>query len=403
MNADGTGDRNLSNFPGSDAWAAWSPDGTKIAFATDRDGNFEIYVMNADGSSPTRLTNNPGMDYQPSWSPDGDKILFTRIDEDAPFGANAEIYVLSLEIQGEKLPDGSFSAQVVVSDIKNLTNAAGMPNPNPNLPPIVFNDLEPVWSPNGSKIAFTSDRDGNFEIYVMNTDGSGQVNLTNSPFADADSDWSPAGDQLLFTSNRSGNGDIWLMQADGSVARQLTFDPGTDLGPAWSPDGTQIVFTGVPAPGMDDIFAMNADGSNRTRLTSNPTGDFLPDWQGFDGDLTLPLPPSFPAGFVAPTRFPVIGMFSSGGLEHGAGSCWRRNGTIGRVGVPCVSARPGQPPGATGQRSADYCQLFDERSGPRTGCALCDSHADRGLRAAKRTVDFPARRDGEDHYGAADR
>jgi TolB protein len=90
MNADGTGQTNISNNPAFDHGPSWSPDGTKIIFASDRDAitNRDLYVMNADGSNPTRLTNDPEDETWPSWSPDGTKIAFTR---------NGQIYVMNAD------------------------------------------------------------------------------------------------------------------------------------------------------------------------------------------------------------------------------------------------------------------------------------------------------------------
>ena len=127
----------------------------RIAFASDLDGNFEIYVMSADGSGQTRLTDNPAIDWQPSWSPEGTKIVFTS-DRDG----SSEIYVMNA--------DGSDQAR--------LTDNF---------------DLSPSWSPDGTSIAFTSQRDGHREIYVMSADGSGQANLTNNPAIDRQPSWGP--------------------------------------------------------------------------------------------------------------------------------------------------------------------------------------------------------------------
>src|SRR5215218_6159264 len=163
--ADGSNQTRLTSVNANDSNPSWSPDGTKIAFNTNRDSteegniaNHEIYVMNAaDGSNPVRLTNNPAWDSLPRWSPDGTKIAF-------------------------------FSERDVTGDIYTMNAADGS-----NLTRLTYNtewDSFPSWSPNGTNIAFASIKDGNPEIYVMNAaDGSRQIRLTNNTAADGEPDW----------------------------------------------------------------------------------------------------------------------------------------------------------------------------------------------------------------------
>jgi Tol biopolymer transport system component len=150
-------------------------------------------------------------------------------------------------------------------------------------------DLWPAWSPDGSKIAFTSNRDGNREIYVMNGDGSGQVRLTNDPETDYIPAWSPDGSKIAFVSHRHDNGDIFVMNADGSDQTRLTNDLAHDSLPSWSPDGSEIAFQS-DREGNGEIYVMSADGSGQTRLTDNIGDDSGPAWSpdgskiAFDSD-----------------------------------------------------------------------------------------------------------------------
>jgi Tol biopolymer transport system component len=131
-------------------------------------------------------------------------------------------------------------------------------------------------SANG-KIAFTSYRDGNAEIYVMNADGSAQTRLTDHPASDVSSSWSPDGSRIAFSSTRDGNSEIYVMNADGSGLTRLTNDPAFDGEPAWSPDGSRIAF-GSNRDGNGEIYVMTADGSGITRLTNHQAGDGSPTW-----------------------------------------------------------------------------------------------------------------------------
>ena len=126
-----------------------------------------------------------------------------------------------------------------------------------------------------NKIAFTSDRDGNPEIYVMNADGSGQTRLTNNGADDRRPAFSPDGTKIAFASDRDGNWEIYVMNADGSGQTRLTNDPAIDHTPAFSPDGTKIAF-GARRDGDYEIYVMNVDGTDQTRLTNSSLSDWIP-------------------------------------------------------------------------------------------------------------------------------
>ena len=131
--------------------------------------------------------------------------------------------------------------------------------------PVAPRDTTPELEmmPLHEKIAFISDRDGDVEIYTMNTNGSALVRLTKSEGIDIIFSWSPDGQKLAFASERNGNFDIYLMAADGSgPAIQLTKDPAGDSVPIWSPDGRKIAFTSNRHGNDSEVFIMNGDGSN---------------------------------------------------------------------------------------------------------------------------------------------
>ncbi len=202
----------------------------KVAFASNRDGNGEIYTMNANGTGLARLTNSPASTGDPAFSPDGSKVAF---------GDGGEIAVVNVNGTG----------------LRDLTSNGGV-------------NYHPTYSPDGSKIAFASNRDGSGEIYVMNADGSGQTRLTNNAAWDAQPAFSPNGSQIAFTSERDGNQEIYVMNADGSGQVNLSKTASHESDPAYSPDGSRILFS------CSAVCEMYADGSGRAALTthgSDPT------------------------------------------------------------------------------------------------------------------------------------
>ncbi len=134
-------------------------------------------------------------------------------------------------------------------------------------------DTRPVWSPDGTKIVFQSDRDGNIEIYYMNSDGSAQIRLTNNVATDNLPTWSHDGNRIGFVSNRDGNNEIYLMNADGSAQTNLTIAASDDSFPNWSPNGNKIAFR------SSGIVTINTDGTGRTTIANTGIGGGTePNW-----------------------------------------------------------------------------------------------------------------------------
>jgi Tol biopolymer transport system component len=260
MSTDGRHLARLTNHSASDIDPAWSPDGQRIAFVSKRDGNDEIYVMNADGSNLKRLTNFPGKDLSPSWSPDGNQIAF-HSDRDEPNlnscnqACNWDIYVMNA--------DGT--------DVTRLTDHPAL-------------DTDPAWSPDGQQIVFDSYRTGNSEIFIMNTDGNDLSKLIPNGVRSWNPAWSPDGQKIAFVSDYEGNWDIYVINVDGNGLTRLTNHPSLDAHPTWSPDSQQIIFKSYRDGDPNnfdfnmEIYLMGIDGSNLTRLTNHPAVDANPAW-----------------------------------------------------------------------------------------------------------------------------
>lgn len=245
----------------ADLEGTMSPDGTRIAFTSTREGgDQEIYIMYADGSGAKRLTFSPGEDRPGTFSPDGTKLAFQSARFPvAPAPGHSSLELFTMNIDG--------------TNVQRLTNNT-------------FQDSFAHWSPNGNRIAFTTNRDADFEIYTLvpvdaNADGNAdvQTRITNSPGEDAHAHWSPNGNQLTFHSRRdfvAPNGfqiEIYRANAtNGSNAVRLTGpDNEFDAFPTWSPDGTKIAWSHFFP---EEVFVMNAsNGSGKTNIVNNAASD----------------------------------------------------------------------------------------------------------------------------------
>lgn len=279
MNADGSGQRQLTATKGH-AWGPRiAPDGKTFLFSavvqgqahSDHgasggglvgSGNHDIYRANVDGANITKLTSEPSWDNGWSWSPDGKLITFTS-DRDG----NWEIYRMA--------PDGT--------QVARLTNSPAQ-------------EGWPSWTPDGKTIVFSSNRDGHPQLYSMNADGSNPKRLRTSQTDDTFPFVSPDGKRVVYVSYQpnSNESEIYTMNIDGSGVARLTSTVALNVTPAWSPDGSKIAFSSDRS-GNFDIYTMNADGSGLTRLTYDGDNE-TPSW-GF-------IQP--PTGGIAPAANPIV-------------------------------------------------------------------------------------------------
>jgi TolB protein len=197
---------------------SWSPDGRWISFLNENGTEGDIYLVRPDGSGLKRLTtsNDITRDGNLVWSPDGKQLAFSARSK-----GNVEIFVLDVQVAME----GGIAS-------RQLTDSQSFSR-----------NLVTSWSPDGSRIAFSSDRDANTEIYMMNTDGTDVVRLTDDPASDMEPAWSPDGKLITFTSNRDGDREIYILEVEAAAANpkdapiwRLTRRKGDDVGPVWKPE-----------------------------------------------------------------------------------------------------------------------------------------------------------------------
>ena len=195
---------------------------------------------------------------------------FTNVTSDQTQNFTAETVIKKGKIAfSSDRDDGKAEIYVMDTDGSNLLSLTNNPD----------YDYYPSWSPDGAQIVYMSRRDGNYEIYVMDADGSNPHNITNNPADDYYPSWSPDGAQIAFSTDMDGNdnGEIYVIDTDGSNLLNLTNHPDNDWCPSWSPDGSQIAFRSH-RDGNVEIYVMDADGSNPHNITNNPADDYYPSW-----------------------------------------------------------------------------------------------------------------------------
>jgi Tol biopolymer transport system component len=226
----------------NDYGPSWSPDGRSLAFDSDRDGGRDIYAISLDDDRVERLTDSPSRDVMPAWSPKGTEIAFVSDREDGP-----QVWIMNR--------DGGCARRVT----------RGLPKGG---------ILRPAWSPDGNRIAFAAidAATGRRRLYTVGRDGSALTAIT--PPADAaNPSWSADGRRLVFDATPDGVDDsskgqfeLFIINADGTALRRLTNDSVNDWGPSWSPDGREVAFS----RGLNDqyeVYRIDVERGTMRRVT----------------------------------------------------------------------------------------------------------------------------------------
>jgi len=244
INSDGSNWNRLTNTWAYEGEPNCSPDGLKIVFVSERNGNGEIYIMDSNGSHQKRLTNNEFYDSSPSFSPDGSKIVFTRQMHRLPdYWGYTEIFIMNVDGTGEK--------RLTHNDVA---------------------DVSPSFSPDGKNILYAVN-ENKFEIWIMNSNGSNSMKLLENG---SQPSFSADGKKIVFISDKSiqFEYEVYIMNVDGTEPKQITYTKAYNIYPTFSPDGLKILFFSIKDPnersrGRGDICVMNIDGSNLTVISKN--------------------------------------------------------------------------------------------------------------------------------------
>ncbi len=229
---------------GNDVDPAWSPDGSKIAFASTREGGFQLWVMNADGSNAQRLTSGSSVNRNPAWSPDGSQIAFIS-NRDA---GKEQVFVIGA---GGGEP-------------KQITKGSGAAG-------------KPTWSADGKQLAYYQEVGNLTQIFSVELSGGEPKQLTRNNFSSIDPSWSPDGRRIAFAAFSENVWNIWVMNPDGSDPAQLTLRGEVNRNPAWSPDGRQLVFASGRSENQQ-VFSISLDGGSPRRLTEGFAHSINPSW-----------------------------------------------------------------------------------------------------------------------------
>ena len=293
MNVDGSNVRKLTDGPGWDACPpnSWSADGTQVLLLSDRGGKENIYLMNIEPYAPARITSKIESDgpLDPSYSPSGDQVAYQSSNEIRIFDIRSQTdrFVYGTSAGGNLTfsPDGSkilFQERIDENTEICSVNIDGSGFVNLSQSP--SRDTTPSYSPDGTRIAFAANRaagTGTFEIYVMNSDGSDQRLFYGDRAMSVGPSWAPDGKSLVFSNDREdgrvGNFELFSVSVDGGTEKRLTNRPKYDVDAAFSPDGSRIAFVSN-ADGNAEIYMMNSDGSGVLRLTRDLGNDRFPHW-----------------------------------------------------------------------------------------------------------------------------
>ncbi len=251
----------LSKHPSNDRYGSYSPDGRQVLFESDRNGNWDIFILDLQTNETKALVNSPKDERRPSWHPNGRQIIFeSLIDENS-----SDLHTLDI---------ASSQSQIVLdqSKLKGNLNFAR-------------------FSPNGEQIAFTYvNNEGTFEIYLFQIKDNSLTKISDNPYRNVYPYWSPNGKELLCFSRKdtqNEDDEVYRINLKNNKWKRLTNWPKHNFCPAWSNNGKKIAHVISMENSRPEIYIMNKNGKKLKRITYNEDGDTLPSWSPNDDKLLI--------------------------------------------------------------------------------------------------------------------
>lgn len=259
---------------------------SQIAFASNRTGSWEIWLMDWDGANQRRITNHGALSILPSWAPDNERMVYTSFAR-----GTSDMYIISRRGgKTTRLNSGlSLNTSATFSPVGNDIAFVGSVRGNPDIYLIKddgsnvrrltsTNSIEstPEWSPNGRQISFTSGRSGTPQIYVMDAEGTNVRRISHDGNWNDDATWSPDGERVAYTSRVNNRFQIRIANLITGESR-IVAGEGSNEQPTWSPDGQWIAFQSNRSGGKWQVYRMRVDGSDLLQLTFDGQNK-EPDW-----------------------------------------------------------------------------------------------------------------------------